>query len=119
MTTSSERVGIAAMNLSAMQALALDECLISNWPDDLRFAEELMFLSSEVAEAFDAWRDYHDFAIHTGPDGKPEGVPIELVDVLIGILYNAEVHGMDLAEAFEVKHRYNLTRDYRASGRVP
>lgn len=108
---------IAEMNLAQMQRLAMEECVTANWGEH-SFAEELMFLASEVSEAFEAWRDYHDFEIRYGPDGKPEGIPIELADVLIGILYNAEKHGFDLAEAFEIKHRFNLTRDYQASPRA-
>lgn len=48
---------------------------------------------------------------------KPTGIPAEFGDVLIGMAYNAELHGFSLFGATEIKHLYNLTRSYPAEGR--
>lgn len=50
-------------------------------------------------------------------DFKPEGIPIEFADVLIGLFYNAQLHGFDLFEAVSIKHTWNLQRSYEKEGR--
>lgn len=96
-----------------------DECVTAGWDAAKRntFAEEIAHLHEELSEAFRAWRLNKDFRIAYREDGKPEGIPIELADVLIGLFYNAELHGFDLFAAVEEKHQYNLTRNYQAEGR--
>lgn len=96
-----------------------DECMISGWDPELKlsFGEEIAHLHEEVSEIFRALRQYHDFEIHYDENGKPQGIPIEMADVLIGLFYNAEVHGFDLLAAAEIKHKWNLRRNYRSEGR--
>lgn len=96
-----------------------DECVTAGWDSGKQnsFAEEIAHLHEELSEAFRAFRLHKDFAIRISDNGKPEGIPIELADVLIGLFYNAELHGFDLFAAVEQKHQYNLTRDYNAEGR--
>lgn len=105
--------------MSEIQRTLFDECRVASWDPDLRnsFAEECAHLHEEVSDAFCEWRLHRDFEIRYGPSGKPGGVPIEMADVLIGLFYNAELHGFDLMEAVWIKHRYNLTRNYVAEGR--
>jgi len=102
----------------SLQRRLFDECETVHWDPDKRntLAEEIAHLHEEVSEAFREWRLHKDCEIRY-VDGKPTGVPIEFADVLIGLFYNAELHGFDLLEAVEIKHRYNLTRDYVAEGR--
>lgn len=105
--------------LSALQRSLFEECEVAGWDPEKRntFAEECAHLHEEVSEAFREWRLFKDFEIRYDADGKPTGIPIEFADVLIGLFYNAELHGFDLLAAVELKHRYNLTRDYQALGR--
>lgn len=111
--------GRQAEGESSLQRRLYDECVTAGWDPDQRntFAEEIAHIHEEVSEAFRAWRLYHDCDVHEGASGKLEGVPIEFADVLIGLFYNAELHGFDLLEAVETKHRYNLTRNYVGEGR--
>ena len=106
-------------DLSALQRSLFEECEVAGWDPEKRntFAEECAHLHEEVSEAFREWRLFKDFEIRYDADGKPTGIPIEFADVLIGLFYNAELHGFDLLAAVELKHRYNLTRDYQALGR--
>src|SRR5678810_1361140 len=99
--------------IGSLQRRLFNECVTANWDPERRnsFAEEIAHLHEEVSEAFRAWRLFKDFEIHE-TNGKPEGVPIELADVLIGLFYNAELHGFDLLAAVEQKHQFNLTRNY-------
>lgn len=105
--------------VDGLQRRLYEECRTTGWDlhDENTFAEECAHLHEEVSEAFRAWRLYRDVETRTGPDGRPEGVPIELADILIGLFYNAERMGFDLLDAVERKHRFNLTRDYQAEGR--
>lgn len=102
-----------------LQRDVFDESLASGWDPGQQnsFAEELAHLHEELSEAFQAWRANGDFRITYREDGKPEGVPIELADVVLGILYNCEREGVDLFEAVEIKRRFNATRDYVKEGR--
>lgn len=102
-----------------LQQRLYQECVTANWDPGHRntFAEECAHLHEEVTEAFKWWRLHQDFEVTIDADGRPHGVPIELADVLIGLFYLAELHGFDLLAAVELKHRFNLTRDYAAEGR--
>lgn len=103
----------------SLQRRLYDECRAANWDPFLvnEFGEEIAHLHEEVSEAFRMWRLRKDFSVTVDAKGKPQGVPSEFADVLIGLFYLAELHGFDLMAALEEKHRYNLTRDYVAEGR--
>ncbi len=49
--------------------------------------------------------------------GKPEGIPIELADVIIRILDYCAFAGIDIEEAIQIKHEYNKTRPYKHGGK--
>lgn len=46
-------------------------------------------------------------------DGKPEGVPAELADIVIRVFDMAKAYGIDLADAIEEKMAYNMTRPHK------
>lgn len=100
------------------QRRLFEECRTANWDPGLRntLPEEIAHLHEELSEAFRAWRRYKDCEVRE-VNGKLEGVPIEFADVLIGLFYNAELHGFDLFAAVERKHQFNLTRNYVKEGR--
>ena len=62
---------------------------------------EFCLLSSEVAEAFDAWRK------------DPSSLGAELADVMIFLAGLAEMTGIDLQSEVEAKLAVNQARDYR------
>lgn len=49
--------------------------------------------------------------------GKPEGIPIELADVIIRILDYCGYAGIDIEAAIRQKHEYNKSRPYRHGGK--
>lgn len=87
-------------------------------PDDRLFSEKIALMHSELSEALEEWRNGHALPeIYYGENGKPEGVPIELADVLIRIFDTAAAYGIDLDEAVRIKMKYNSTRAHRHGGK--
>ena len=87
------------------------------WDDgDRNIGELMMLFTCEVAEAYEEYRNGHDvtevYYNDSKPD-KPEGIPIELADVLIRIFDFCGRYGIDLESAIETKIEYNATRPYR------
>lgn len=49
---------------------------------------------------------------------KPEGIAVELADVILRTLDLMAALGVDVDAVVMAKHRYNLTREYRHGGKV-
>lgn len=89
------------------------------WHDDgdRTFGEDMALIHSEVSEALEEFRNGHLPHEMRIEDAKPEGVPVELADVIIRILHVAGFYGIDMDEAFLVKLAYNRTRPHRHGGK--
>lgn len=90
------------------------------WDGTPDTSAKLMLMATEVHEAFEEWRNnraltevYYDEDKPT----KPEGVPVELADVVIRVLDFCEWAGIDLQAVMAEKHAYNLTREHRHGGK--
>lgn len=105
--------------LPTLQRRLYDGERLARWDPGLlnTFAEECAHLHEEVSEMFRAWRLRQDFRVRLDKDNKPQGIPMEMADVAIGLFYLAELHGFDLLEAVDRKHRFNLGRNYVDEGR--
>jgi NTP pyrophosphatase (non-canonical NTP hydrolase) len=83
------------------------------------FTAEIAMIHSEVSEALHAYQDVshlpHD--IWLSDEGKPEGVPIELADVVIFVCGLAAERGIDLELAISQKLEYNKTRPFQHGGK--
>jgi len=84
---------------------------------DRTFAEYIVLMHSELSEALEEYRANHEPDEVYFKDGKPEGIPIELADVLIRVLECAEEFGIDLDEAMRIKMEFNETRPIRHGGK--
>jgi NTP pyrophosphatase (non-canonical NTP hydrolase) len=106
-------------------------------PDDHKSTLEcLALVTAEVAEAMEEVRfdpprpPIYQYPAQTGETrfghpfivpadsswstaGKPEGLSVELADVILRILDLAEHHELPLIEALLLKHAYNATRPYK------
>jgi NTP pyrophosphatase (non-canonical NTP hydrolase) len=59
-----------------------------------------------------------DFDCLDCPQFLPEGIPVELADVLLRVFDMCEFYNIDLEFALKVKHRHNETRPYRHGGKA-
>ena len=89
------------------------------WYDtEKSFGEDIALMHSELSEAFEAYRINGDPAKSWVENGKPEGVPSELADVIIRVLDACERYGIDIEKALRDKAFYNESRSYRHGGKV-
>lgn len=94
------------------------------WDEDKprTFGDMIALFHSELSEALEEHRAgygvaeiYHD---SKGDPTKPEGVPVELADVLIRIFDYCQQYDVPLLEALKLKMYYNETRPYRHGGKT-
>jgi NTP pyrophosphatase (non-canonical NTP hydrolase) len=81
-------------------------------------------LHDEVSELHDAWRTNQlDKLCDKAEDMQAKGLPAmtcaeeELADIVIRALDTAYTLGVDIQQAIECKHAYNLTRPHRYGGK--
>ena len=88
------------------------------WDEERGFPEVLVLIHSEVSEALEEYRNGRlPTEVYTGNGGKPEGIPIELADVIIRIFDYCGYAGIDIDAAITQKHEFNKTRPYRHGGK--
>jgi NTP pyrophosphatase (non-canonical NTP hydrolase) len=103
----------------AMQRAAHALMIEKGWYDPPKtFTESVAMVHSEASESLDEFRNGNlDRGIYYGEDGKPEGVGIELADIVLRVMDLAEDNNIDLVECILIKHAFNMTRSHRHGGK--
>ena len=81
------------------------------WDNSRTFGDIIALVHSEASEALEEYRDGHSpDEVYYTPGGKPNGIGIELADVVIRIMDYCGHAGIDLQSMIEIKHEYNKAR---------
>jgi len=105
-----------AMSEIAHEIAPYDAALAANQILANYFSKRLNLIHDELSEAHEEIRNGHapteEYENTTpGKEGKPEGVPSELADIVIRTLDLADEYGIDLADVIVRKAQYNATRE--------
>ena len=89
------------------------------WEDgDRNVGEMLCLMHAEISEALEEWRARHPLTEIRIENGKPEGVPVELADVMIRIGDFCGRYNIDLEAAVKQKLAFNKTRSHRHGNKL-
>lgn len=80
------------------------------WDTKPNLGEKIALIHSELSEALEEVRAGHAPDEVYEVDGKPEGMPIELADVVIRVADLCGYYGIDLNAAVDRKFTYNERR---------
>ena len=106
------------ISLRELQRIAHENAVQKGWHETRRSDGEMICLMhSELSEALEELRNGKAPSEVYFKDQKPEGVPIELADVVIRIFDFCGLHNINLQSAIVTKMLYNQTRPYRHGGK--
>jgi len=113
------------MNVSELQKETYQVAKSRGWYQEAASRDEIWKhlgnIHTEISEAWELARqpDFNPQAIWVHEKkGSPEGLPIELADVILRVLATAEHYGIDMESALVEKIHFNKTRPWKHGGKV-
>ena len=90
------------------------------WEKNPSIPECLCLIHGEVSEALEEYRNGKPILYHEGEseEGKPEGIAVELADVILRTLDLMAALEVDIDAVITEKHNYNKGRPYRHGGKL-
>lgn len=82
------------------------------WDSERSFGEIIALIHSEASEALEEYRNRKSL-YYKGEDGKPEGIAVEMIDVIIRVLDYLGKKEVDVEKILKEKHEYNKKRPYK------
>lgn len=106
------------------EALCLIHAELSEALEEFRDGKPLIYGTCALALEDCQFSGVCDLAGHPGAEGKvegpckPEGIAVELADVILRTLDLMAALGVDVDAVVMAKHRYNLGREYKHGGKA-
>lgn len=99
--------------LNALGARIMEQADRKGWNSKYTPEKALLNMHQEVSEAWDHLRDGRlPDAVFTDEDGKPDGVPIEMIDVIYRALHVLAYYRLNADELLEMKFKFNEGRSW-------
>lgn len=83
------------------------------------FGEIMMLIVTEASECYEHYRNGQDInEVFYGKNDKPDGVPIEMADIIIRVPDACAAFDIDIDRAMSIKMAFNETRPHRHGGKL-
>jgi len=95
-----------------------DEPIIGGQIIPRSIGDQFANFHSEISEAWEDYRNGKQINVVYHDNDKPEGIPIELADLIIRVLDTCEAYNIDIERAIVEKLAYNASRKYRHGNKL-